>query len=113
MWFNRRSYRVIRPDQPVGMQKKTWTEQNPIIGTYTLLSSTDSIRNNQLFADAKALISCDLVYEDYVQSGDRLIDSDDKVFRVVAAPLVFENVLKHIEVAVAEEQNFTLIGEVS
>lgn len=113
MWFNRKTYRVIRADTPVGFNKKVWTEVGTIVGTYTLMSAADSIRNNQLFADAKALITCDLSYKDSVLDSDRLIDPDDKVFRVVAAPLSYDNVLKHIEVAVAEEQNFTEIEEVT
>jgi hypothetical protein len=115
MWFNRKMYRVIRADQPVGFQAKTWTEKESIIGTYTLLSASasDAVRNHQLFPEAKALIFCDLLYKDYVQTGDRLIDPDDNVFRVVSAPLVFENTLKHIEVAIEDVQNFTEIEEVS
>lgn len=113
MWFNKKTFRVIRADQPVGFQRKTWTEQESFVGSYMLLSATDSLRNNQLFANAKGLICCDIGYESYVQSGDRLIDPDDHVFRVVAAPLVFENTLKHVEIVVDDEQNFTEIEEAS
>lgn len=115
MWFNRKTFRVIRSDTPVGFQKKTWTEEEPIVGTFVYISSmpSNAIRNNQLFAEAKALIFCNLKYESYIQQEDRLIDSKDQVFRVITDPIVCENVLKHIEVAVTDVQNFTEIEEIS
>ena len=107
MWFNKKTYRVIRQTTKPGFHEAEWTEIGEIIGTFSFLSSMDSRKNNQLFADAKAVIDCDLEYDGIVESGDRLIDPDDNVFRVAAVPLKYDNVLKHIEIGVAEEQSFT------